>query len=199
TAEQPHRSVPRGTCLIHNWQEERATNHLDTVPGQEGASEGFIHRHGHQGLLVDKLLSWPTNSSTTKDTYRLPHRVLLLGRGQREAMLEVMLYEKYRQACTSGIYPPAKSKALVSTTHEDYHAEGCQFRPLPTTQPHNYFTEQPYSFWLEQAHTLPGVTGTCSGDSPFRRNAAFSTPITESLEQPLPCTPPRSQFLPHMQ
>lgn len=33
---------------------------------------------------------------------------------------------------------------------------------------------------------LQGVTCIRTGDSPFRRNAAFSTPITEYLEQPLP-------------
>ncbi|NXV20562.1 SPAG8 protein, partial [Cepphus grylle] len=199
-AEQPRWLVPRGTCLIHNWQEERATNHLDTMPGQELGSEGFTHRHGHRGLLVNQLLSSPTNSTTTKDTYRPPHRVLLLGRGQREAMLESMLYQKYRQACMlEKICPPRKPMELVSTTHRDYCSGGCQFTPLPTTQPHNYCTEQPCSFWLEQAHRLPGVTSIGSGDSPFRRNAAFSTPITESLEQPLPCTPPSSRLQPHKQ
>ncbi|XP_074426564.1 sperm-associated antigen 8 [Larus michahellis] len=198
-AEQPHRLVPRGTCLIHNWQEERATNHLDTMPGQELGSEGFTHRHGHHGLLVNQLLSGPTNSTTTKDTYRPPHRVLLLGRGQRESMLESMLYQKYREEMLEKICPPRKPMESVSTTHRDYRGGGCQFMPLPTTQPHNYCTEQPCSFWLEQAHRLPGVTSICSGDSPFRRNAAFSTPITESLEQPLPCTPPSSQLQPRKQ
>ncbi|NWH52213.1 SPAG8 protein, partial [Fregata magnificens] len=204
-AEQPSRLVPRGSCLIHNWQEERATNHLDPVPGQEPGSEAFVHRHGHHGLLIHQLLSWPANSTTTKDTYRPPHRVLLLGRGQREAMLESMLYQKYRQACTPAkemleeICPPQMPMESVSTTHRDYCGTGCQFTPLPTTQPHNYCTEQPCSFWLEQARSLPGVTSVRSGDSPFRRNAAFSTPITKYLEQPLPCTPLSSQLWPRKQ
>ncbi|NXS97909.1 SPAG8 protein, partial [Jacana jacana] len=171
---------------------QRATNHLDTVPAQEPGNEGFTYRHGHPGLLAHQLTSWPTHSTTTKDTYRPPHSVLRLRRGQREAMLEYTLYQKYRQACAPGkemlekICTPQKPMELISTTHQDYCARGCQFMPPPTTQPHNYYTEQPRSFWLEQAHSLPGVTGIRSGDSPFRRNAAFSTPITEYLEQPLP-------------
>ncbi|NXE79314.1 SPAG8 protein, partial [Cochlearius cochlearius] len=205
-AEQPRPLVPpRGSCLIHNWQEERATNHLDLVPGQGLGSEGFTHRHGHHGLLAHQFLSWPTNSTTTKDTYRPPHRVLLLGRGQREAVLEAMLYQKYRQAgapaqemleesCT-----PQMPVESVSTIHRDHCAGGCQFMPLPTTKPHNYCTEQPCSFWLEQARSLPSVTSTRSGDSPFRRNAAFSTPITEYLERPLPCAPLSSRLRPHRQ
>uniref|UniRef100_A0A8C0FKZ1 SPAG8 protein n=1 Tax=Bubo bubo TaxID=30461 RepID=A0A8C0FKZ1_BUBBB len=177
-AEQGSRLAPRGSCLIHNWQEERATNHLDSMPGWEPGSEGFTYRHGHHGLLVHQLLSWPTNSSTMKDTYRRPQRALLLGRGE---MLEKICSQRM----------PMES---VSTTHQDYHAGGCQFMPLPTTQPHNYCTEQPCSFWLEQAPQLPGVTSIRSGDSPFRRNAAFSTPITEYLEQPLPCVPLSSRL-----
>ncbi|XP_074712369.1 sperm-associated antigen 8 isoform X2 [Strix uralensis] len=198
-AEQHSQMVPRGSCLIHNWQEERATNHLDSIPGWEPGSEGFTYRHGHHGLLVHQLLSWPTDSSTTKDTYRLPHRALLLGRGQRKAMLESMLYQKYRKEMLEKICPQRMPMESVSTTHQDYHAGGCQFMPLPTTQPHNYCTEQPCSFWLEQAHRLPGVTSIRSGDSPFRRNAAFSTPITEYLEQPLPCVPLSSQLRPQKQ
>ncbi|NWH27166.1 SPAG8 protein, partial [Grus americana] len=201
-AEQPSRLVPQGSCLIHNRQEERAMNHPDPVPGQEPGSEGFIHRHGHPGLLDHQLLSWP-NSTTTKDTYRPPHRVLLLGRGQREAMLESMLYQKYRQAHTpemqEEICVPRMPMESVSTTHQDYCAGGYQSTLLLTSQPHNYYTEQPCSFWLEQAHSLPGVTSIRSGDCPFRRNAAFSTPITEYLEQPLPCAPLSSRLCPHKQ
>ncbi|XP_075596550.1 sperm-associated antigen 8 [Balearica regulorum gibbericeps] len=196
--EQPSRLVPQGSCLIHNWKEERAMNHLDPVPGQEPGSEGFIHRHGHPGLLDHQLLSWP-NSTTTKDTYRPPHRLLLLGRGQREAMLESMLYQKYRKEMQEEICVPRVPMESISTTHQDYCAGGYESTLLLTSQPHNYYTEQPCSFWLEQACSLPGVTSIRSGDSPFRRNAAFSTPITEYLEQPLPCAPLSSRLCPHKQ
>ncbi|NXJ71688.1 SPAG8 protein, partial [Rostratula benghalensis] len=186
--EQTCQLVPRGTCLIHNWQEERATNHLDNVPGQEPGNEGFTYRHGHPGLLAHQLISWPTHSTTTKDTYRPPHSVLRLGRGEAVPLLhESCTFQK--KEMLEKICPPRKPMELISTTHRDYCAKGCPFMPPPTTQPHNYHTEQPRSFWLEQAHSLPGVTGIRSGDSPFRRNAAFTTPIAEYLEQPLPRTP----------
>ncbi|NXT26014.1 SPAG8 protein, partial [Syrrhaptes paradoxus] len=201
SAEQPSHVVPRGTCLIHNWQEERATNHLDYVSGQELASEGFVYRHGHRGLLAHQLLSRPTDSTTMKDAYRPPHRVPLLRRGQREAMLESMLYQKYRQApeMLEETSPPRIPMEPVSITHQDYCIRGWQSTPLPTTQPHNYCTEQPRSFWLEHARSLPGVTSICTGASPFRRNAAFSTPITEYLEPPLPCSSLSSHLQSHKQ
>ncbi|NXN11338.1 SPAG8 protein, partial [Indicator maculatus] len=201
SAEQPSQSVPRGSCLIHNWQEERTTNHLDTVPGQEPGNKDFPHWHGHHGQLVHQLLSCPTNRTTTKDTYHPPHRALLLGRGEAEPHLShgYRFCSVNRNEMLEAVCPRQMPMESVSTTHQDYCTKGCQFMPLPTTKPHNYCTEQPCSFWLEQAHSLPGVTSVCSRDSPFRRNAAFSTPITEYLEQPLPHTPLRSQLQPHKQ
>ncbi|NXR07076.1 SPAG8 protein, partial [Semnornis frantzii] len=185
----------------HTIYPQRSTNHLDTVPVQKPGNKGFTHPHGHHRLLVHKLLSWPT----VKDNYHPPHRALLLGQGQRQAMLESILYQKYRQACTpmnemlEEMRPCQMPMESVSTTHQDYCAEGFQFTPLPTNKAHSYCTDQPCSFWLEKAHSLPGVTRICSLDSPFRRNAAFSTPITEYLEQPLPYTPLSSQLQPHKQ
>ncbi|NXS73010.1 SPAG8 protein, partial [Pandion haliaetus] len=187
-AEQPSRVVPGGSCLIHNWQEERTTNHLDPMLEQEPGSEGFTYRHGHHGLLVHQLLSRPTDSTTAKDTYRPPQRALLLGQGEAQAE-GCGVCSACRKEMLEEIRPPQMPMESVSTTHRDYCAGGCQFTPLPATQPHNYCTEQPCSFWLEQARGLPGVTSICSGDSPFRRNAAFSTPITEYLQPPLPCAP----------
>ncbi|NWS47676.1 SPAG8 protein, partial [Probosciger aterrimus] len=184
-AEQPPGLVPRGRCLIHNWQEERATNHLDIVPGQEQGSEGFIHRHGHPKLLYHCHLPGP-NNSTTMDTYRPPYSVLMQGQGRREAMLKAMLYQKYREEMLEKISPPRMPMESMSVTHQDYQPKGCLSAPLPPSQPHDYFTEQPCSFWLEQARSLTGVTSIRSGDNPFRRYASFSTPITESLDQPPP-------------
>uniref|UniRef100_A0A8C3FBW6 Sperm-associated antigen 8 n=1 Tax=Chrysemys picta bellii TaxID=8478 RepID=A0A8C3FBW6_CHRPI len=99
--EQP-RLVSRGKCLVHNWQEERATNELDQVPSPELGSEGFFYRHGHHGLLTLQLLSQLVDSTTMKDSYRRPRRTGLPVRGQREAMLELMLYQKYRAPARPG-------------------------------------------------------------------------------------------------
>nr|XP_013808816.1 PREDICTED: sperm-associated antigen 8 [Apteryx mantelli mantelli] len=185
-AEQPSQPAPRGSCLIRNWQEERATNDLDHVPRPELGSEGFFYRHGHRGLLTHQLLSQLADSTTMKDAYRQPWRTALPARGQREAVLEFMLYQKYRKEMLEEICPPPGPMESVSTTHQDYCAEGFQPAPLPTTQPHDCYTEQPHSYWLEQAHSVPGVTSIRTTDTPFRRNAAFSTPITEYLGQPMP-------------
>ncbi|KAM9509892.1 sperm-associated antigen 8 isoform 1-T1 [Guaruba guarouba] len=197
-AEQPPRLVPRGRCLIHNWQEERATNHLDIVQGQEHGSEGFIHRHGHPRLLYHCHLPGP-NNSTTMDTYRPPRSVLMPGQGQREAMLKATLCHKYREEMLEKISPHRMPMESMSVTHQDYQPKGCLSAPQPPSQPHDYFTEQPCSFWLEQARSLTGVTSIRSRDSPFRKDASFSTPITESLGQPPPYAPLTSRLQSHKQ
>ncbi|NXV70579.1 SPAG8 protein, partial [Atlantisia rogersi] len=203
-AEQPSGLVPQGSCLIHNSQEERAMNHLEPVLGQEPGSEGFIHQHSHHRLLVHQLLSWPTNSTTMKDAYRPPHRVHLLGQGEPESPLPMpwvqgLLCSSVREEMLEEIHPHRMPMESVSTTHRDYCAGGYQSTPLPTSQPHNYCMDQPCTFWLEQARGLLGATSVSRGDSAFRRNAAFSTPITESLEQPVPCASLGRQHWPHKQ
>lgn len=60
---------------------QRATNDLDQVPVPEMGSEGFVHRHGHRGLLTLQPPAQPPPSSTTKQAFRPPHSVPMLARG----------------------------------------------------------------------------------------------------------------------
>ncbi|XP_067399643.1 sperm-associated antigen 8 [Emydura macquarii macquarii] len=187
--EQPRELVSRGKCLVHNWQEERATNELDQVPSPELGSEGFVYRHGHRGLLTLQLLAQLADSTTMKESYCRPRRTRLPVRGQREAMLELMLYQKYRKETLAELYPPVGPMESLSTTHRDYGKEGFQAVPPPPSRPHDYRLEQPHTFWLESAPQLPGITNVRTSDTPFRRNATFTAPISEYLDQPLPYAP----------
>ncbi|NXE55447.1 SPAG8 protein, partial [Casuarius casuarius] len=186
---------------------QRATNDLDHVPRPELGSEGFFYWHGHRGLLAHQLLSQLADSTTTKDAYRQPWRTALPARGEAEPPWG---HSPCRKEMLEEICPPPGPMESVSTTHRDYRAEGFQPVPLPATQPHDCYTEQPRSYWLEQAHGVPvsppspgralrpprgsrgpsvpfqGVTSICTTDTPFRRNATFSTPITEQRGRPLP-------------
>ncbi|KFO35378.1 Sperm-associated antigen 8 [Fukomys damarensis] len=88
-----YRPLPRGHCLLYNWEEERATNHLDQVPSSQDGSESFFFRHGHQGLLT--ILQSPVLSTTTqKDSYQPPRNFHQPLPGKREAMLEMLLYQQ---------------------------------------------------------------------------------------------------------
>ncbi|XP_013923756.1 PREDICTED: uncharacterized protein LOC106550380 [Thamnophis sirtalis] len=70
--EAPREPPARGQCLMHNWQEERATNDLDHVPRPEYGTEGFFYRHGHPGLLTLDFLAGIPTTTTMKDSYPRP-------------------------------------------------------------------------------------------------------------------------------
>ncbi|XP_015471020.1 sperm-associated antigen 8 isoform X1 [Parus major] len=200
-AEKPSQSVPQQSRVSHDWQKEIIVDPLDSRPQKDLGSEDF--QHGYQGLPIHQFLSSLTDSSPRKDCPSL--RALLLGQGQRKATLASMLYEKYSKETEEEIHPRPRRMESISTTHQDYRATGFQSTPQPITQPHNYLTEQPTSFWMEQARGLPGVTALFGRNIPFKRNAAFSTPITMNLGHPEPFSlsdpynPLSSQLQPHKQ
>ncbi|XP_033020086.1 sperm-associated antigen 8 [Lacerta agilis] len=187
---EPMRELPiRGKCLIYNWQEERATNDLDRVPCPEWGTEASFYRHGHRGLLHQHFLAGLSSSTTMKDAFRKPWRTGLPIRGQREAMLEWLLYQKHSKELQDDDSPPCGPMDTISTTHDHYRKEGfVSVVPAPT-KPHDYRLEQPQTFWLEHCRQVPGVSNIRTGDTPFRKCATFTTPTTEYLDQPLPYGP----------
>ncbi|XP_062984884.1 sperm-associated antigen 8 [Elgaria multicarinata webbii] len=187
----PARELPvRGKCLLYNWQEERATNDLDRVPSPECGTEGFFFRHGHHGLLTLQSLAGLAKSTTMKDCYRRPWRTGLPVRGQREAMLEWLLYQKHsKEVFEEAVHPPSEPMESLSTTHRDYCRDGSLSGPPVPSKAHDYRLEQPQTFWLEHARQVPGVSNIRTGDTPFKKNATFTSPVTEYLDQPLPYGP----------
>ncbi|XP_045418800.1 sperm-associated antigen 8 [Lemur catta] len=178
--------LPRGQCLLHNWEEERATNHLDQVPRMQDGSESYFFRHGHQGLLTMQLQSPMPSSTTQKDSYQPPgnpHRPL---RGKREAMLEMLLHHQICKEVQAEQEPTKKLFEVESVTHHDYRRELAHAGPAAPTKPHDYRWEQPETFWIQRAPQLPGVSNIRTLDTPFRKNCSFSTPVPLSLGQPLP-------------
>ncbi|XP_012512607.1 PREDICTED: sperm-associated antigen 8 [Propithecus coquereli] len=181
--------LPRGQCLLHNWEEERATNHLDQVPSMQDGSESYFFRHGHQGLLTMQLQSPMPSSTTQKDSYRLPGNPYRPLRGKREAMLEMLLHHQICKEVQAEQEPTKKLFEVESVTHHDYRRELVQEGPPAPTKPHDYRWEQPETFWIQRAPQLPGVSNIRTLDTPFRKNCSFSTPVPLSLGQPLPYEP----------
>ncbi|KAJ7335099.1 hypothetical protein JRQ81_013040 [Phrynocephalus forsythii] len=188
--EPPPPPPPRGTCLAANWQEERATNPLDGPEG--GAPESFRWRHGHRGLLSLQFEARPASSTTAKDSYRRPpsRRTDLPARGQRQALLEWQLYQKHSKDVfeeeVAVSHPPMESQSI---THRDYSQGGFLSEPPAPTKPHDYRLEQAQSFWMEHARQVTGVSSIQTSDTPFKKCAAFTTPVTEFLDQPVPHDP----------
>nr|XP_012625451.1 sperm-associated antigen 8 isoform X3 [Microcebus murinus] len=106
--------LPRGQCLLHNWEEERATNHLDQVPSMQDGSESYFFRHGHQGLLTMQLPSPMPSSTTQKDSYQPPGKPYQPLRGKREAVLEMLLYHQIWVSVTSGHWTHHSGRTAAS-------------------------------------------------------------------------------------
>ncbi|KAL4668680.1 hypothetical protein H8957_011002 [Semnopithecus entellus] len=178
-----YETLPRGQCLLYNWEEERATNHLDQVPSMQDGSESFFFRHGHRGLLTMQLKSPMPRSTTQKDSYQPPGNVYWPLRGKREAMLEMLLQHQICKEVQAEQEPTRKLFEVESVTHHDYRMELVQSgTPAPTK-------EQPETFWIQRAPQLPGVSNIRTLDTPFRKNCSFSTPVPLSLGQLLPYEP----------
>nr|KAF6434526.1 sperm associated antigen 8 [Molossus molossus] len=182
-------TLPRGRCLLYNWEEERATNHLDQVPSMQDGSESFYFRHGHQGLLTLQLQSPLPLSTTQKDSYQPPRNQYQPIRGKREAMLEMLLCHQICKEVQAEQEQTKKHFEVESVTHHDYQKELVQAGPPAPTKPHDYCKEQPETFWIQRAPQLPGVSNIKTLDTPFRKNCSFSTPVPLSLGQPLPYEP----------
>uniref|UniRef100_A0A2K5KPU1 Sperm associated antigen 8 n=1 Tax=Cercocebus atys TaxID=9531 RepID=A0A2K5KPU1_CERAT len=184
-----YETLPRGQCLLYNWEEERATNHLDQVPSMQDGSESFFFRHGHRGLLTMQLKSPMPRSTTQKDSYQPPGNVYWPLRGKREAMLEMLLQHQIRKEVQAEQEPTRKLFEVESVTHHDYRMELVQSGTPAPAKPHDYRQEQPETFWIQRAPQLPGVSNIRTLDTPFRKNCSFSTPVPLSLGQLLPYEP----------
>ncbi|XP_015416014.1 PREDICTED: sperm-associated antigen 8 isoform X1 [Myotis davidii] len=131
--EVPGKTLPRGHCLLYNWEEERATNHLDQVPSVQDGSESFYFRHGHQGLLTLQLQSPMPLSTTQKDAYQTPRNRCQPIRGKREAMLEILLSHQICKEVQAEQELTRKQFEVESVTHHDYKKELVQAgAPAPT-------------------------------------------------------------------
>ncbi|XP_059729816.1 sperm-associated antigen 8 isoform X3 [Haemorhous mexicanus] len=202
--EKPSQLVPQQSHMTHDWQKEVLVDPLDSRPQKDLCSEDL--QRGYNGLPIHQFLSSLTDSSLPKDCP--PLRAMLLGQGQRKATLASMLYEKYSKETEEEIHPRPRRMESISTTHHDYRAMGFQSTPQPTTQRHNYLTEQPTSFWLEQAHGQPvrpppacpaSTLGVSAADRHLSNSLLSRVSLPSSAETfpsrgmqtsplPLPCT-----------
>uniref|UniRef100_A0A8I3WZL9 Sperm associated antigen 8 n=1 Tax=Callithrix jacchus TaxID=9483 RepID=A0A8I3WZL9_CALJA len=181
-----YETLPRGQCLLYNWEEERATNHLDQVPSMQDGSESFFFQRGHRGLLTMQLKSPMPSSTTQKESYQPPENISWPLRGKREAMLEMLLHHQICKEAQAEQEPTRKLFEVESVTHHDYLMQLAKAGPPAPTKPHDYRQEQPETFWIQRAPQLPGVSNIRTLDTPFRKNCSFSTPVPLSLGQPLP-------------
>lgn len=187
-AVEEHTAVSRSPCLLSNWVEERATAVLDRDPSSMNPiGHGHAERHGHRGILTTQLLDQIADSTTHQDSYRKPISDPTRQTGRREEMIRRFLYQQFSQEVCEALTCAAEEVGeMESTTKRDFHVDGfVPQTPLPTKS-QDYCTDQAITFWTENLRSVTGVSDVRSRDTPFKKSSAFSTPISQYLDQPVP-------------
>ncbi|XP_064620500.1 sperm-associated antigen 8-like [Lineus longissimus] len=159
-----------GMCLMENWVEERASQHLDPTKLTPN-----ITKSGHAGVLTTNFDAKPEKESTMQDSYRPPPKPAVRLHGKKQEMLLQMLVEKVSNEVDAEFNQPPEEDDWRSITHRDYNKE-FESRKIPPTTSHDYVSEQPVTFWSEHKDKITGVSQVKTGDTVFRKNAAFSQP-----------------------
>ncbi|XP_069820991.1 sperm-associated antigen 8 [Dendropsophus ebraccatus] len=175
-------------CLLDNWQEERSTVVLDKTPSGPGVARGEQdHRHGHKGIISTQLVAEMATSTTHQDSYRRPSTDSRRHTGLREEQLRRELYQRFSQDIREELRSPTKEmKVTESTTKRDHQVAGFVPQIPAPRKKHDYRSEQAVTFWAENVHAITGVSDIRTSHSPFKRSSAFTTPISDYLDQPVP-------------
>ncbi|XP_076829447.1 sperm-associated antigen 8-like isoform X2 [Brachyhypopomus gauderio] len=120
--------------------------------------------------------------STVKSAYTTLKGPVLRQRGLRTELLQKYLIESISEQVHAELKPKPSAHNLCSVTRADYTAQG--FKPTcPAMATDRYYkTDQAITFWSENCQKIQGVTPVGTRDTPFKKNASFSTPINESLD-----------------
>ncbi|XP_062844834.1 sperm associated antigen 8 isoform X2 [Trichomycterus rosablanca] len=155
-----------------NWAEERATALQDNT-----GPRSQIHKNGHSGTVHGER--------TLKVAFTDPKGTRIRQKGLRAELLEKHLIKSISEQIKAELNPEPPAPELCSVTRTDYAAEGFRFvRPAPSAD-RDYKTDQAITYWSENQIKIQGVTAIKTRDNPFKKNATFSTPITECLDDPI--------------
>ncbi|XP_062599110.1 sperm-associated antigen 8-like [Saccostrea cucullata] len=178
-----------GKCLLENWVEERQVADLDKIDKDEKiTSSAQIFRDGHAGILTTEFDSKVDNVTTVRQSYKKPEPCGVRLVGKKEELQKLMLLEKVgREVFSDELNPPQPEPTdFRSITMKDFNKpEFVSKKPVPT-KTHDYRKDQPVTFWSEHKDVIHGVSQLKTGDTPFRKNDAFSKPIGEYWNEPAP-------------
>lgn len=169
-----------GQCLMENWVEERAVSHLEPE-----VKDHSMVKTGHRGILTTDFDAPAEKLTTVTDSYRKPQPSGIRSVGKKHETLVKMLYDTVSQEVHDEFNAPPEEGEMKSVTHKDFHKD---FTPIiqENTKVHDFVSDQPVSFWSEHKDRATGLTQVKTGDTPFRRNAAFSKPIDEYWDETQP-------------
>ncbi|KAK0044923.1 sperm-associated antigen 8 [Biomphalaria pfeifferi] len=179
-----------GRCMLENWVEERANIDRDPPLDREYnlKERAIFLRSGHKGILTVDDKARAENLTTVRATYTLPQvdktrhvglRKELMEQAFTKLACEEILQEKNKQEDTD------RGEPMCSIFMQDYTRDFPK-TVLEDTKDHDYVNEQPITFWSEHTDKMHGITQTKTRDTAFRKNDAFSKPISEYWNQAKP-------------
>ncbi|XP_064608905.1 sperm-associated antigen 8-like [Liolophura sinensis] len=175
-----------GKCLLENWVEERAVYELDPQELSGNiTSKAQLLKDGHAGILNRDFSAKVEGESTVMSSYKVPQKVNVRLTGKKQEMIERMVLEKVHKEIQD-INPQVEPPDYKSVTMKDFNIEDFVSQKPKPTHNHDYKRDQAVTFWTEHADKITGVSQKKTGDSAFRKNDAFSKPIDERWDEPLP-------------
>lgn len=139
-----------------------------------------------EGILTTTFDSPVENLSTTKDSYRQPPSLGTRLKGKKLELLERELVQKLSSEVRQGLHPPPSPSDYRSVTKKDFFSKEFVPQERVPELPHDVNKEQPLTFWSENFGVVHGVSQVKTRDTPFRKNAAFSTPVEDYKDAPKP-------------
>ncbi|EDV26908.1 Sperm-associated antigen 8 [Trichoplax sp. H2] len=169
-----------GKTLIKNWVEERAVSDYDSNNDMKK-----VLRSGHQGLITTTHDQPIACKTTIKDSYAEPKITKTRQVGRKLEAEQRELYEKFSKEVYEDFNRPPSPPDYTTSFKAHYHKD---FVPVQRkeTQPHAVYGEEPVSFWTTNRGIIHGESQSTGTNATFRKNAAFSTPVTEYMNQQLP-------------
>ena len=82
-----------GRCLLENWVEERATQHLETTDiNKNEVNCAKLHQNGHNGLLTLDKAAKASKATTVRTSYAKPTFPQVATEGRRAQKLKSQIY-----------------------------------------------------------------------------------------------------------
>jgi len=181
TKQEPQFEVYVGKTLLGNWVEERQVTHIDNIP----KTIKEVHVGGHEKILTQTTDNKISSNTTSLDSYKEPRIHSIQPCGKKRALIEKELYSQISARIDEQLNQPPPSIDYNSTTKKDFTRDYTPIE-IKSTMPHDVKTEAPVTFWSQNIKQIDGVTQLPSEQSPFKKNAAFSTPIHEYKDTPKP-------------
>lgn len=164
--------------LQGNWVEMQSCAHLDS-----GEDMKNLQILGHKGIVGDKHFKTNYESSADRN-YPNPAPPIDTTAIRTKAM-EQKMYEHAKKVVTEASKKLDVKIDYTSTMKDSFTKEYNSTKPAPTKQ-HDVYRDNAISYWESNIDAIHGISNVLTTDTPFKKNSAFSTPIQEYKDEPLP-------------